>query len=116
MISAATAAVCRTCVAVISGAAGEFSGVSLVTVVIVSGTLPVFGEMLHDPIATVSRIDNSVAVLLGALPLSRPAIGINIVANFVSWRLISPTLRRAKSAGCAGGRPIAAVASTFITP
>ena len=22
------------------------------------GTLPVFGEMLHDPIATVARIDN----------------------------------------------------------
>ena len=36
----------------------------MVTVVIVSGTLPVFGEMIHDPIATVARIDNTVAVLL----------------------------------------------------
>jgi NCS1 nucleoside transporter family len=57
----------------------NFLAFSLVTVVIVSGTLPVFGEMLHDPIATVARIDNDVAVLLGAFAFVTATIGINIV-------------------------------------
>jgi NCS1 family nucleobase:cation symporter-1 len=88
---------------------------SLVTVVIVSGTLPVFGEMLHDPIATVARIDNDVAVLLGAFAFVTATIGINIVANFVSPAFDFANVAPSKISWRAGGM-IAAIASIFITP
>jgi NCS1 family nucleobase:cation symporter-1 len=93
----------------------NFLAFSLVTVVIVSGTLPVFGEMLHDPIATVSRIDNSMAVLLGAFAFVTATIGINIVANFVSPAFDFANVAPSKISWRAGGM-IAAVASIFITP
>ena len=93
----------------------NFLAFSLVTVVIVSGTLPVFGEMLHDPIATVSRIDNSMAVLLGAFAFVTATIGINIVANFVSPAFDFANIAPSKISWRAGGM-IAAVASIFITP
>ncbi|WP_311969801.1 NCS1 family nucleobase:cation symporter-1 [Pseudomonas baltica] len=93
----------------------NFLAFSLVTVVIVSGTLPVFGEMLHDPIATVARIDNSVAVLLGAFAFVTATIGINIVANFVSPAFDFANCAPSKISWRAGGM-IAAVASIFITP
>jgi NCS1 family nucleobase:cation symporter-1 len=93
----------------------NFLAFSLVTVVIVSGTLPVFGEMLHDPIATVSRIDNDMAVLLGAFAFVTATIGINIVANFVSPAFDFANVAPSKISWRAGGM-IAAVASIFITP
>ncbi|KNC14511.1 nitrate reductase [Pseudomonas sp. RIT-PI-a] len=93
----------------------NFLAFSLVTVVIVSGTLPVFGEMLHDPIATVARIDNDVAVLLGAFAFVTATIGINIVANFVSPAFDFANCAPSKISWRAGGM-IAAVASIFITP
>jgi NCS1 family nucleobase:cation symporter-1 len=93
----------------------NFLAFSLVTVVIVSGTLPVFGEMLHDPIATVARIDNSVAVLLGAFAFVTATIGINIVANFVSPAFDFANVSPSKISWRMGGM-IAAVASVFITP
>lgn len=54
------------------------------TVAMVSATLPVFGEMIDDPIATVARLDNDVVVVIGALTFVTTTIGINIAANFVS--------------------------------
>jgi NCS1 family nucleobase:cation symporter-1 len=93
----------------------NFLAFSLVTVVIVSGTLPVFGEMLHDPIATVARIDNNVAVLLGAFAFVTATIGINIVANFVSPAFDFANCAPSRISWRAGGM-IAAVASVFITP
>ncbi|GGM22947.1 nitrate reductase [Pseudomonas asuensis] len=93
----------------------NFLAFSLVTVVIVSGTLPIFGEMLHDPIATVARIDNTVAVLLGAFTFVTATIGINIVANFVSPAFDFANVAPSKISWRAGGM-IAAVASIFITP
>ena len=54
------------------------------TVAMVSATLPVFGEMIDDPIATVARLDSDVVVIIGALTFVTTTIGINIVANFVS--------------------------------
>jgi NCS1 family nucleobase:cation symporter-1 len=93
----------------------NFLAFSLVTVVIVSGTLPVFGEMIHDPIATVARIDNTVAVLLGAFAFVTATIGINIVANFVSPAFDFANCAPSKISWRAGGM-IAAVASIFITP
>jgi NCS1 family nucleobase:cation symporter-1 len=93
----------------------NFLAFSLVTVVIVSGTLPVFGEMIHDPIATVARIDNTTAVLLGAFTFVTATIGINIVANFVSPAFDFANVAPSKISWRAGGM-IAAVASIFITP
>eukprot|EP01041_Mallomonas_annulata_P022634 gene22634-42976_t len=86
----------------------NFLAFSLVTVVIVSGTLPVFGEMLHDPIATVSRIDNSMAVLLGAFAFVTATIGINIVANFVSPAFDFANVAPSKISWRAGGMIAAA--------
>jgi len=93
----------------------NFLAFSLVTVVIVSGTLPVFGEMIHDPIATVARIDNTTAVLLGAFTFVTATIGINIVANFVSPAFDFANVAPSKISWRAGGM-IAAVASIFLTP
>ena len=62
----------------------NFLAFSVVTVVTTSGTLPVFGQMITDPIDTVSRIDNTLAAVLGAFTFVTATIGINIVANFVS--------------------------------
>ncbi|PAU51214.1 nitrate reductase [Pseudomonas sp. PIC25] len=93
----------------------NFLAFSLVTVVIVSGTLPIFGEMIHDPIATVARIDNTTAVLLGAFTFVTATIGINIVANFVSPAFDFANVAPSRISWRAGGM-IAAVASVFITP
>ena len=56
---------------------------ALVTVVTISLTVPVFGEMITDPVDVVGRLDSVTAVLLGALTFVVVTIGINIVANFV---------------------------------
>lgn len=60
---------------------------SVVTVVIVSGTQSLFGKMITDPIETVSRVGNDLAVAIGLLTMITATIGINIVANFVSLGL-----------------------------
>lgn len=93
----------------------NFLAFAIVTVVIVSGTLPVFGEMLHDPIETVARIDNTTAALLGAFTFVTATIGINIVANFVSPAFDFANVAPQRISWRAGGM-IAAVASIFITP
>ncbi|EGH97545.1 NCS1 family nucleobase:cation symporter-1 [Pseudomonas syringae] len=93
----------------------NFLAFSLVTVVIVSGTLPIFGEMIHDPIATVARIDNTTAVLLGAFTFVTATVGINIVANFVSPAFDFANVAPSRISWRVGGM-IAAVASIFITP
>jgi NCS1 family nucleobase:cation symporter-1 len=54
--------------------------------------------MITDPIETVSRVGNDLAVAIGLLTMITATIGINIVANFVSPALISPTAHRRKSA------------------
>ncbi len=72
---------------------------SLLTVVTSAATVPVFGELITDPVHTVSKIDSSTAVVLGALTFMIATVGINIVANFVSPRSTFPTSRRRPSAG-----------------
>ena len=57
---------------------------SLLTVITASATVPVFGELLTDPIETVQRIDTPFAILLGGLTFVTATVGINIVANFIS--------------------------------
>ena len=93
----------------------NFTLFALVTVVITSGTIPVFGKMLTDPIDTVARIDNVAVMLLGALTFVTATIGINIVANFVApafdFSNVSP-----KNISFRMGGFIAAIGAVFITP
>jgi nucleobase:cation symporter-1, NCS1 family len=93
----------------------NFLGFSLLTVITTSATLPVFGQLITDPVETVSRIDSTFAVVLGALTFMTATIGINIVANFVSpafdFSNVAPRLISWRMGGM-----IAAVGSVFITP
>ena len=93
----------------------NFLAFSLVTVITTAATLPVFGELITDPVETVGRIDYPLAVILGALTFTIATIGINIVANFVSpafdFSNVAPRLISWRAGGM-----LAAVASVFITP
>ncbi|AWN45293.1 nitrate reductase [Methylobacterium terrae] len=93
----------------------NFLGFSILTVVTTSCTLPVFGHMITDPVETVSRLDSTFAVVLGAFTFMTATIGINIVANFVSpafdFSNVAP-----KTISWRMGGMIAAVGSIFITP
>lgn len=93
----------------------NFLAFSIVTVVITSGTIPVFGHMITDPIETVSKLDNTTATVLGAFTFITATIGINIVANFVSPAFDFSNVAPQRISWRAGGF-IAAVASVFITP
>lgn len=88
---------------------------SIVTVVIVSGTQSLFGHMITDPIETVSRVGNDVAVALGLLTMITATIGINIVANFVSPAFDFSNCSPQKISFRTGGM-IAAVGSVLLTP
>jgi NCS1 family nucleobase:cation symporter-1 len=93
----------------------NFIAFSLVTVVVTSGTLPVFGHIIEDPIEVVGKIDNTFAVVLGAFTFITATIGINIVANFVSPAFDFSNVNPEKISWRTGGM-IAAVGAIFITP
>ena len=93
----------------------NFLAFSLVTVITTAATVPVFGQLITDPIETVARIDSVTAVVLGALTFLMATIGINIVANFVSAAFDFSNLAPNYISWRAGGM-IAAIASIFITP
>lgn len=57
---------------------------AVVTVVVTSGTVPIFGELIMDPVEVVARLDNLVIVALASLTFIVATLGINLVANFVS--------------------------------
>jgi len=88
---------------------------SVVTVVVVSGTIPVFGQMITDPVVTVGKIGNTAAALLGAFTFVTATVGINIVANFVSPAFDFSNCWPSKISFRMGGM-IAAVGSVFLTP
>ena len=93
----------------------NFLGFSLLCVVTTSSTLPVFGQMIIDPVETVSHLDNIYAVALGAFTFMTATIGINIVANFVSPAFDFSNVAPQHISWRTGGM-IAAVGSIFITP
>jgi len=84
-------------------------------VITASLTIPVFGELITDPVATVSRIDSTFAIVLGALTFTIATIGINIVANFISPAFDFSNVSPQRISWRAGGM-IAAVGSVLITP
>jgi NCS1 family nucleobase:cation symporter-1 len=88
---------------------------SLLVVITAAATVPVFGELITDPVATVARIDNTLAIVLGALTFTIATIGINIVANFISPAFDFSNVSPQRISWRAGGM-IAAVGSVLITP
>ena len=66
------------------GLSVNFIAFSVVSVVVTGGSLAIFGEYIFDPVELVAKIDNTVAILLGAVTFVVATIGINVVANFVS--------------------------------
>jgi NCS1 family nucleobase:cation symporter-1 len=93
----------------------NFLAFALLTVITTAATLPVYGELLTDPVETVARLDNTYAVVLGALTFMIATIGINIVANFVSPAFDFSNVSPQKISWRMGGM-IAAVGSVVITP
>ncbi|WP_158845845.1 NCS1 family nucleobase:cation symporter-1 [Saccharothrix deserti] len=88
---------------------------SLLVVITASLTVPVFGELITDPVSTVARIDTTFAIVLGALTFTIATIGINIVANFISPAFDFSNVSPQRISWRAGGM-IAAVGSVLITP
>jgi NCS1 family nucleobase:cation symporter-1 len=88
---------------------------SLLTVITASATVPVFGELITDPIITVERVDNAFAILLGGLTFVIATVGINIVANFISPAFDFSNVNPKKISWRMGGM-IAAVGSVLLTP
>ena len=85
------------------------------TVVTASATVPVFGELITDPIQTVDRIGTPFAILLGGPTFVIATIGINIVANFISPAFDFSNANPKKISWRMGGI-IAAVGSVVLTP
>ncbi len=88
---------------------------SLLTVLTAAATVPVFGELITDPVHTVAKIDNTFAIVLGALTFTIATIGINIVANFISPAFDFSNVNPKKISWRMGGM-IAAVGSILLTP
>ncbi|MBT2230075.1 NCS1 family nucleobase:cation symporter-1 [Nonomuraea sp. NEAU-A123] len=88
---------------------------SLLTVITASATVPVFGELITDPIHTVQRIDTPFAILLGGLTFVLATVGINIVANFISPAFDFSNVSPQRISWRTGGM-IAAVGSVLLTP
>ncbi len=93
----------------------NFLAFSILVVVTASATVPVFGELLTDPVATVQKIDTFTAVLLGGLTFVIATVGINIVANFISPAFDFSNVSPQKISWRMGGM-IAAVGSVLLTP
>jgi nucleobase:cation symporter-1, NCS1 family len=88
---------------------------SILVVVTASLTVPVYGKLITDPVETVSKIDSTFAIILGALTFTIATIGINIVANFISPAFDFSNVSPQRISWRAGGM-IAAVGSVLITP
>ena len=88
---------------------------ALLVVITAAATQPVFGELITDPVETVARLDNTFAIVLGALTFMIATVGINIVANFVSPAFDFSNVAPTKISWRMGGM-IAAVGSVLLTP
>lgn len=93
----------------------NFLGFSILTVITTAATVPVFGKMITDPVATVGSLSSTFAIVLGGLTFTIATIGINIVANFVSPAFDFSNVSPKRISWRMGGM-IAAVGSVLITP
>lgn len=62
----------------------NFTAFAILSVVVTSGTIVVYGKAITDPVLLVGKIHNTAALVVGAIAFIVATIGINIVANFVS--------------------------------
>ena len=88
---------------------------SVLAVITTSLTVPLFGELISDPVSMVARTDNVFAIVLSACTLVVATIGINIVANFVSPAFDFSNVAPQHISWRTGGM-IAAASSVVITP
>ncbi|MBT0721173.1 NCS1 family nucleobase:cation symporter-1 [Rosenbergiella collisarenosi] len=88
---------------------------SVITVIIVSGTKSLFGQMITDPIETVAHMGNGLVMALALLTMIIATVGINIVANFVSPAFDFSNCAPQKISFRMGGM-IAAIGSVLLTP
>ena len=88
---------------------------SVLTVVTAAATVPVYGELITDPIATVQKIDSTFAIILGGVTFVTATVGINIVANFISPAFDFSHVSPQKISWRMGGM-IAAIGSLLLTP
>jgi NCS1 family nucleobase:cation symporter-1 len=88
---------------------------SMLTVLTAAATVPVYGQLITDPIETVQKIGNTFAIILGGVTFVTATVGINIVANFISPAFDFSHVSPQKISLRAGGM-IAAVGSLLITP
>lgn len=93
----------------------NFLAFSILTVVCIAATLPIYGKLITDPVEMVAQLNNTFVVVLGCLTLMIATVGINIVANFVSPAFDFSNVSPNKISWRMGGM-IAAVGSIFITP
>ena len=93
----------------------NFLAFSVLTVLCIAATLPIYGKLITDPVEMVGQLNNTFVVVLGCLTLMIATVGINIVANFVSPAFDFSNVSPNKISWRAGGM-IAAVGSIFITP
>jgi NCS1 family nucleobase:cation symporter-1 len=88
---------------------------AVLTVLTAAATVPVYGQLITDPIVTVQKIDNTFAIILGGVTFVIATIGINIVANFISPAFDFSHVSPQKISWRMGGM-IAAIGSLLITP
>ncbi|CAB4722604.1 MAG: NCS1 family nucleobase:cation symporter-1 [Actinobacteria bacterium] len=88
---------------------------SLLVVLTASATVPVFGQIITDPVHTVEAIDTYTAVLLGGMTFVIATVGINIVANFIAPAFDFSNVSPQRISWRMGGM-IAAVGSVLLTP
>lgn len=88
---------------------------SILVVVTAAATLPVYGSLITDPVETIALIDNTTAVVVGALTVMIATVGINIVANFIAPAFDFSNVAPTRISWRTGGM-IAAVGSVFLTP
>ena len=93
----------------------NFVAFSLLTVLTAAATVPLYGELITDPIVTVQKIDNTFAIILGGITFVIATVGINIVANFISPAFDFSNVSPQKISWRMGGM-VAAVGSVLLTP
>lgn len=93
----------------------NFMGFSLLTLVTIVLTQPVFGRIILDPVETVAQIDSPVAVVVGVLTFVMATAGINIAANFVSAAFDFSNLAPHRISWRCGGM-MAAAGAVVMTP
>jgi nucleobase:cation symporter-1, NCS1 family len=57
---------------------------SFIGIAVTSATLVIFGEALWNPVAVLSRLGNSIAVVIAMLALIMATLNVNVAANVVS--------------------------------